>query len=65
MAVLNTWNHVRVEVNGLEVRGSWAIEDGMVKVRTPKGEKATQIGSLNPTWLARRLFEELAEEGKA
>ena len=48
MAILNTWNHVRVEVNGLEVRGSWAIEDGMVKVRTPNGEKATQLGSLNP-----------------
>jgi hypothetical protein len=65
MAILRTWDHCTVEVDGRQVSGSWAVEDGMVKVRTPKGEKATQIGSHNPTWLARRLLEELVMEGKA
>ena len=33
--------------------------------QTPHGEKAAQIGSFNPEWVARRLLEELAEEGRA
>jgi hypothetical protein len=36
-----------------------------VKVKTPYGEKATRIGSFNSEWVARRLLEELAAEGKA
>jgi hypothetical protein len=35
-----------------------------VKVKTPYGEKATQVGSFNSEWVARRLLEELAAEGK-
>ena len=37
----------------------------MVKVKTPRGEKAAQIGAFNPDWVARRLLQELAEEGRA
>ncbi len=33
--------------------------------KTTNGEKAAHIGSFNPGWVARRLLQELAEEGKA
>jgi hypothetical protein len=37
----------------------------MVKVRTLSGQRATQVGVFNTTWLARYLLRELAAEGKA
>jgi hypothetical protein len=40
------------------------VEDGIVKVKTQYGEKVTQIGPFNSEWVARRLLEELAAEGK-
>ena len=65
MANLTVWQQITAEFSGRPLSGSYAIEDGMVKVKTPYGEKATQIGSFNPEWVARRLLEELAEEGTA
>ena len=65
MANLTVWQQITAEFSGRPLSGSYAIEDGMVKVKTPHGEKATQIGSFNPEWVARRLLEELAEEGTA
>ena len=65
MANLTVWQQITAEFSGHPLSGSYAIEDGMVKVKTPHGEKATQIGSFNPEWLARRLLQELAEEGRA
>ena len=65
MANLTVWQQVTAEFSGQPLSGSYAIEDGMVKVKTPYGEKATQIGSFNPEWVARRLLQELAEEGRA
>ena len=65
MANLTVWQQITAEFSGHPLSGSYAIEDGMVKVKTPYGEKATQIGSFNPEWVARRLLEELAEEGRA
>jgi hypothetical protein len=65
MANLTVWQQITAEFGGHPLSGSYAIEDGMVKVKTPYGEKATQIGSFNPEWVARRLLEELAEEGTA
>ena len=65
MANLTVWQQITAEFSGHPLSGSYAIEDGMVKVKTPYGEKATQIGSFNPEWVARRLLEELAEEGTA
>jgi hypothetical protein len=53
-----------VEISGHPLSGSYAVEDGIVKVKTPYGEKATQVGSFNSEWVARRLLEELAAEGK-
>jgi len=65
MANLTDWQQVTAEFGGHPLSGSYAIEDGMVKVKTLHGEKATQIGSFNAEWVARRLLEELAEEGRA
>jgi hypothetical protein len=65
MANLTVWQQITAEFSGHPLSGSYAIEDGMVKVKTPYGEKATHIGSFNPEWVARRLLEELAEEGTA
>jgi hypothetical protein len=62
---LTVWQHVTAEFSGRPLSGSYAIEDGMVKVKTTNGEKAAHIGSFNPGWVARRLLQELAEEGKA
>ena len=64
MANLTVWQQITAEFSGQPLSGSYAIEDGMVKVKTPHGEKATQIGSFNPEWVARRLLQELAEEGR-
>ena len=61
---LTVWRQVTVEFSGHPVSGSYTVEDGIVKVKTPYGEKATQIGSFNSEWVARRLLEELAAEGK-
>ena len=65
MANLTVWQQITAEFSGHPLSGSSAIEDGMVKVKTPHGEKATEIGSFNPEWVARRLLQELTEEGRA
>jgi hypothetical protein len=44
--------------------GSYAVENGIVKVKTPFGEKADPSSLFNSEWVARRLLEELATEGK-
>ena len=62
---LTVWQKITVEFSGDPLSGSYAVEDGIVKVKTPYGEKATQIGPFNSEWVARRLLEELAEEGRA
>jgi hypothetical protein len=41
---------------------SWAIIDGMLKVRSALGSKATQLGGLTPQSLARLLMWELSNE---
>jgi hypothetical protein len=51
--------------NRILVRGSYAVEDGTVKVKTADGEKATRLMGTNAIWAARRLLRELAAEGKA
>jgi hypothetical protein len=68
MAILRTWDTLTVEVNGRQIKASWAVEDGMVRVITPFGRLATQIGGSQPRsvaeWLARELAwkEEVAKE---
>jgi hypothetical protein len=59
------WKEITTQFKGRPIRGSYAVEDGMVKVRTLHGEKATQLRGTNAIWLAGRLLRELAAEGKA
>jgi hypothetical protein len=62
---LTVWEKVIAEFDGRPISGSFAVEQGMVKVTTLKGQRATQVGVFNTTWLARYLLRELAAEGKA
>src|SRR6516165_6775004 len=57
---LTVWEKVFAEFNGRPISGSFAVEQGMVKVTTLKGQTATQVGVFNTTWLARYLLRELA-----
>ena len=65
IAMLTVWNQVTTEFYGRRVYASYVIEGGMLKVKTPRGERATQFGGSNPDLLAARLLRELAAEGKA
>jgi hypothetical protein len=62
MAHLTVWKQFMTAVNDHWIKGSWAIQDGAVKVRTPHGEKVMQIEGRDPLWLAARLACELAAE---
>jgi hypothetical protein len=59
------WKQITIVFRGRTVNGSYAVEGGIVKVRTAKGEKTARLGSVNEIWLAGCLLRELAEEGKA
>jgi hypothetical protein len=60
------WIQITTGFNGRTIHGSYAVEEGIVKVKTPRSEKATQVdGVSNPTWLAVSLLRELAKQGKA
>jgi hypothetical protein len=61
---LTVWRQITVEFSGHPLSGSYAVENGIVKVKTPYGEKAIQVGAFNSEWVARRLLEELAAEGR-
>jgi hypothetical protein len=37
---LTVWQQITVEFNGHSLTGSYAVENGIVKVKTPFGEKA-------------------------
>jgi hypothetical protein len=41
---------------------SWAVIDGVLKVRSAIGDKAKQLGGMPPETLARLLMLELANE---
>jgi hypothetical protein len=64
MSELILWKEITTQFAGRPVSGSYAIENGILKVRTPYGEKTAQLGFLSPIFLAARLLRELAEEGK-
>ena len=66
MMKLTDWIQITTGFNGRAFHGSYAIEVGMVKVKTRRGEISTQVeGVSNPIWLAVWLLRELAKEGKA
>jgi hypothetical protein len=59
------WKEITTGFKGATIKGSYAVEDAMVIVRTPHGEKAAQLVGTNAIWIAARLLRELAAEGKA
>ncbi len=61
---LTVWQQITVEFNGDSFSASYAVENGVVKVKTPFGEKVDSSSPFNSEWMARRLLEELATEGK-
>ena len=56
------WSTIEIVVDSGRVRGSWAHDGYLVQVRTPYGDKTTQIGSTRPKALARMMLRELAKE---
>jgi hypothetical protein len=59
------WKEITTAFEGRAIGGSWAIEDGRVRVRTALGEKSAPLEETNEVWLAFRLLREMAAEGKA
>jgi hypothetical protein len=63
--MLRVWRQIKTEFYGRMAYGSYFIEDAILKVKTPRGEKAAPLGAYRPDFLAERLLRELAAEGKA
>ncbi len=59
------WKQITTVYKGRAVSGSYAVENGAVKVRTPSGEKTAQLVGSGAIWIAGRLLRELAAEGNA
>jgi hypothetical protein len=59
------WKEITSAFNRRAIGGSWAVEDGIVKVRTALGEKAAPLEEANGVWVAWRLLRELAAGGRA
>ena len=59
------WKQITTVFRGRTLSGSYAVEDGAVKVRTPNGEETAQLVGPGAIWIAGRLLRELAAEGKA
>ena len=59
------WKEITTAFKGQPIRGSYAVENGIVKVRTARGEKEARLGGTNEIMAAGLLLRELAAEGKA
>ena len=59
------WNQITTEFYGRRIYAAYVIEDGMLKVKTPRGQRGAQLRGSNPDQLAERLLRELAAQGKA
>jgi hypothetical protein len=59
------WKEITTALEGRAIGGSWAVEDGRVKVRTALGEKSAPLEEANGVWVAWRLLREMAAEGRA
>jgi hypothetical protein len=59
------WRDITTAFEGRSIGGSWAVEDGVVRVRTTLGEKIAPLDGANAVWVAWRLLREMAAEGKA
>ena len=56
---------LRPHLGGRAIGGSWAVEDGHIRVRTMLGEKSAPLEEADGVWVAWRLLREMAAEGKA
>jgi len=60
------WKEITTAFKGRMIGGSYAVEGGIVRVRTTLGEKVeVQLGETNAALVAWRLLRELAADGKA
>ena len=64
MAESIIWKEITTAFEGRAIGGSWAVEDGQVRVRTALGEKSAPLDEADVVWLAWRLLREMAAEGK-
>jgi hypothetical protein len=63
--MLTVWNQITTEFYGRHISAAYVIEDGLLKVKTPRGERRTRFGGSNRDQIAERLLRELAAQGKA
>jgi hypothetical protein len=63
--MISVWNQITAEFFGRRIYGSCVIENGILTVKTPYGEKHTALGGSNSESLAVRLLRELAVQEKA
>jgi hypothetical protein len=63
--MISIWNQMTTEFYGRRISAAYVIEDGTLKVKTPRGERGAQFGGSDPEPLAERLLRELAAQGKA
>jgi hypothetical protein len=59
------WKEITTAFEGRMTGGSYAVENGIVRLRTPLGEKVAELEGTNAVWVAWRLLREMASEGKA
>jgi hypothetical protein len=59
------WKEITTAFDGRAIGGSWAVENGIVRVRTALGEKAAPLEEADGVWVAWRLLREMAIQGKA
>ena len=65
MAAPIIWKEITTAFEDRTIVGSWAVEEGHVRVRTVLGEKSAPLDEADGVWLAWRLLREMAAEGKA
>ncbi|MGC2078120.1 MAG: hypothetical protein WA728_19215 [Xanthobacteraceae bacterium] len=59
------WKDITTAFKGRAIGGSWAVEDGVIRVRTTLGEKVAPLEEADGVWVAWRLLREMAAQGKA
>ncbi|MFY9838437.1 MAG: hypothetical protein WAK55_18590 [Xanthobacteraceae bacterium] len=66
MAQPIVWKEITTAFEGRAIGGSWAVENGIVRIRTALGEKVAPLEEgKTGVWIAWRLLREMAAEGKA
>jgi hypothetical protein len=58
------WKEIVTAFEGRAIGESYPVEDGIVRVTTPRGEKTASLGGTDAIWVAGRL-REMATGGKA